>query len=127
MNVAVRIAPVRKSIRVAASQAHAFEVFTAGLGRWWPLEHGIGFVGAVGRTQERGAARCAQRGGAGPRYGVDAELAEPAVEVGRPAGQADARVHEPARAQKTSKYSRCSQSVTWDKNRPISDSFSLMT
>lgn len=42
MNVAVRIAPVRKSIRVAASQAHAFEVFTAGLGRWWPLEHGIG-------------------------------------------------------------------------------------
>jgi uncharacterized protein YndB with AHSA1/START domain len=39
---AVKIAPVRKSIRVKASQAHAFEVFTAGLGRWWPLDHGIG-------------------------------------------------------------------------------------
>jgi uncharacterized protein YndB with AHSA1/START domain len=42
MTIAVRIAPVRKSIRVNASQAHAFEVFTAGLGRWWPLDHGIG-------------------------------------------------------------------------------------
>jgi uncharacterized protein YndB with AHSA1/START domain len=42
MTAAVKIAPVRKSIRVNASQAHAFEVFTAGLGRWWPLEHGIG-------------------------------------------------------------------------------------
>jgi uncharacterized protein YndB with AHSA1/START domain len=38
----VRIAPVRKSIRVKASQARAFEVFTSGLGRWWPLDHGIG-------------------------------------------------------------------------------------
>lgn len=42
MTATVTIAPVRKSIRVAASQAHAFEVFTAGLGRWWPLDHGIG-------------------------------------------------------------------------------------
>ncbi len=38
----VKIAPVRKSIRVKASQARAFEVFTSGLGRWWPLDHGIG-------------------------------------------------------------------------------------
>jgi uncharacterized protein YndB with AHSA1/START domain len=38
----VRIAPVRKSIRVKASQEHAFKVFTSGLGRWWPLDHGIG-------------------------------------------------------------------------------------
>ena len=30
----VTIAPVRKSIRVNASQAHAFDVFTSGLGRW---------------------------------------------------------------------------------------------
>jgi uncharacterized protein YndB with AHSA1/START domain len=42
MTIAVRIAPVRKSLRVAARPQHAFEVFTAGLGRWWPLEHGIG-------------------------------------------------------------------------------------
>jgi uncharacterized protein YndB with AHSA1/START domain len=33
---------VRKSIRVNASQAHAFEVFTAGLGRWWPRTATIG-------------------------------------------------------------------------------------
>ena len=33
MTATVTIAPVRKSIRVSASQAHAFDVFTAGLGR----------------------------------------------------------------------------------------------
>src|SRR5262245_16066197 len=42
MTATVTIAPVRKSIRVNASQAHAFEVFTAGLGRWWPRNRGIG-------------------------------------------------------------------------------------
>ena len=38
----ITIAPVRKSIRVKASQAHAFEVFTSGLGRWWPHKGSIG-------------------------------------------------------------------------------------
>ena len=38
----VTIAPVRKSIRVKANQSRAFEVFTAGIGRWWPKNHGIG-------------------------------------------------------------------------------------
>jgi hypothetical protein len=33
MTRTITIAPVRKSIRVEASQAHAFEVFTSGLGR----------------------------------------------------------------------------------------------
>ena len=42
MNRTVTIAPVQKSIRVEAAQARAFEVFTAGLGRWWPTTHGIG-------------------------------------------------------------------------------------
>ena len=42
MTVTVTIAPVRKSIRVNASRAHAFEVFTSGLGRWWPRDMGIG-------------------------------------------------------------------------------------
>ena len=37
MNRTVTIAPVRKSIRVNANQAHAFEVFTSGLGRWYEL------------------------------------------------------------------------------------------
>jgi uncharacterized protein YndB with AHSA1/START domain len=42
MTATIVIAPVRKSIRVNASQTRAFEVFTSGLGRWWPLDHGIG-------------------------------------------------------------------------------------
>jgi uncharacterized protein YndB with AHSA1/START domain len=36
------IAPVRKTIRVRASVDHAFDVFTAGIDRWWPREHHIG-------------------------------------------------------------------------------------
>ena len=42
MTVTIKIAPVTKSILVNASAAHAFEVFTSGLRRWWPREHGIG-------------------------------------------------------------------------------------
>jgi uncharacterized protein YndB with AHSA1/START domain len=42
MTIAIKIAPVRKSIRVNASPAQAFEVFTSGLGRWWPRDIGIG-------------------------------------------------------------------------------------
>jgi uncharacterized protein YndB with AHSA1/START domain len=38
----ITIAPVRKSVRVNAGQAHAFEVFTSGLGRWWPGQASIG-------------------------------------------------------------------------------------
>jgi uncharacterized protein YndB with AHSA1/START domain len=38
----VVIAPVRKSIRVKASQTYAFEVFTEGLDRWWPRKASIG-------------------------------------------------------------------------------------
>jgi uncharacterized protein YndB with AHSA1/START domain len=42
MTATITIAPVRKSIRVNASQAHAFEVFTSGIGRWWPRQKSIG-------------------------------------------------------------------------------------
>ena len=42
MTATVTIAPVRKSIRVNANQARAFDVFTSGLDRWWPRDHGIG-------------------------------------------------------------------------------------
>lgn len=42
MNEAVTIAPVRKSVHVKVPVAHAFEVFTSGLTRWWPRDHGIG-------------------------------------------------------------------------------------
>jgi uncharacterized protein YndB with AHSA1/START domain len=42
MNEAVVIAPVRKIVSVKAPIAHAFEVFTSGLTRWWPANHGVG-------------------------------------------------------------------------------------
>jgi uncharacterized protein YndB with AHSA1/START domain len=42
MTRTISIAPVKKSIRVEASQAHAFEVFTARLDRWWPRKASIG-------------------------------------------------------------------------------------
>ena len=42
MNERIAIAPVRKTIRVNAPIAHAFDVFTSGLTRWWPHNHGVG-------------------------------------------------------------------------------------
>jgi len=37
MNAPIIIAPVRKSVRVKAPVARAFNVFTSGLSRWWPI------------------------------------------------------------------------------------------
>ena len=42
MNAPIVIAPVRKSVHVKAPIARAFDVFTSGLSRWWPLDHGVG-------------------------------------------------------------------------------------
>ncbi len=42
MNRTISIAPVRKAVVVEATPARAFEIFTAGLDRWWPKTHGIG-------------------------------------------------------------------------------------
>ena len=42
MTTAVKIAPVRKSIHVNVSAARAFDIFTSGIGRWWPHDKGIG-------------------------------------------------------------------------------------
>jgi len=42
MNQTVIPAPVRKRVRVNAPPERAFEVFTAGIGRWWPKSHHIG-------------------------------------------------------------------------------------
>ncbi len=42
MSVTIRPAPVRKSVKVAATPERAFEVFTAGFDRWWPRGHSIG-------------------------------------------------------------------------------------
>jgi uncharacterized protein YndB with AHSA1/START domain len=38
----IKPAPVRRSILVDASPERAFNVFTAGIGRWWPRSHHIG-------------------------------------------------------------------------------------
>jgi uncharacterized protein YndB with AHSA1/START domain len=59
----IKPAPVRRSIRVGAPRERAFEVFTAGIGRWWPKGHHIGAADmdkpvieprAGGRWYERG-------------------------------------------------------------------------
>jgi uncharacterized protein YndB with AHSA1/START domain len=42
MTTAVKIVPVRKSIRVNVNADRAFDIFTSGIGRWWPHDHGIG-------------------------------------------------------------------------------------
>jgi uncharacterized protein YndB with AHSA1/START domain len=39
---AAAVAPVSKTIHVRGTVEHAFEVFTAGIDRWWPREHHIG-------------------------------------------------------------------------------------
>jgi uncharacterized protein YndB with AHSA1/START domain len=41
MNRTVTVAPVRKSINVAAAPDRAFHVFTAGMSRWWIKSHSI--------------------------------------------------------------------------------------
>jgi uncharacterized protein YndB with AHSA1/START domain len=42
VNRTIEIAPVRKSVVVDASPPQAFAVFTSGINRWWPKNHGIG-------------------------------------------------------------------------------------
>ncbi len=37
----IAIAPVTKTLIVNAAQAHAFDVFTAGIDRWWPRSHSL--------------------------------------------------------------------------------------
>ena len=54
MNKTITIASVRKSIVVQASPQHAFDVFTAGLDRWWPKSHGIGSAPLVESILEPG-------------------------------------------------------------------------
>ena len=42
MTRTIQPAPVRRSVTVRASQAKAFDVFTARMGAWWPKSHHIG-------------------------------------------------------------------------------------
>lgn len=47
MTSATEIAPVVKEVVVAAPVTRAWEVFTTGMGTWWPLEtHSVGLAGA---------------------------------------------------------------------------------
>ena len=45
----IRIAAVRRNVTVETGAAHAFEVFTAGIDRWWPHDKGIG-PGPIARS-----------------------------------------------------------------------------
>jgi hypothetical protein len=61
MNAPIIIAPVRKSVRVKAPVARAFDVFTSGLSRWWPLDHGVPASSSPSSLSERPfavASRC---------------------------------------------------------------------
>jgi hypothetical protein len=40
-DVQIKPAPIRRSITVKAGQQKAFDVFTAGMSRWWPKEHSL--------------------------------------------------------------------------------------
>lgn len=42
MNQMIRPAPVRRTVSVKVGPEKAFEIFTAGIGRWWPATHSIG-------------------------------------------------------------------------------------
>jgi uncharacterized protein YndB with AHSA1/START domain len=42
MSLAIKPAPVKKSVVVAAAPERAFEVFTTGFDSWWPRSHSIG-------------------------------------------------------------------------------------
>jgi hypothetical protein len=57
-------APVRKTVTVAATQEHAFSVFTDGFTTWWPLEtHHVGKDVPVASVLEPFVGgRCYQRG-----------------------------------------------------------------
>jgi hypothetical protein len=39
MSVTIRLTHVRKSVRVTTPAERAFEIFTAGISRWWPKSH----------------------------------------------------------------------------------------
>jgi uncharacterized protein YndB with AHSA1/START domain len=41
MTRAITVAPVRKTIRVRATPERAFDIFTAGMGRWWNRQYSI--------------------------------------------------------------------------------------
>jgi uncharacterized protein YndB with AHSA1/START domain len=42
MSVHITPAPVRRSVSVRTSAEHAFRIFTADIGRWWPASHHVG-------------------------------------------------------------------------------------
>jgi uncharacterized protein YndB with AHSA1/START domain len=52
MSETITLAPVRKSLRVAVAQSHAFETFTAGIARWWPRRAGVGGTQAANSVIE---------------------------------------------------------------------------
>lgn len=59
MNDTAAVAPVRKTVTVKTSAAHAFNVFTTGFDSWWPKSHHIGKSPMTkGIIEERVGGRC---------------------------------------------------------------------
>jgi uncharacterized protein YndB with AHSA1/START domain len=58
MKLTIPIAPVRTAIRVNAAQQIAFEVFTSGIGRWWPKDL---YIGPCGMKEVKVEPRCGGR------------------------------------------------------------------
>lgn len=58
MTSTTALGPLTKSVRVAATPARAFELFTARLGAWWPLA-----THSVGGTTSRGVVMECRAGG----------------------------------------------------------------
>ena len=53
MSAATTLPPLVKSVTVAASPQRAFDLFTTGLGQWWPLAtHSVGEAAAASVTME---------------------------------------------------------------------------
>ena len=48
----IQPAPVRRSVTVKAPPERAFEVFTDGIGRWWPRSHHVGAAPMKGAVIE---------------------------------------------------------------------------
>lgn len=70
------IAPIHKQIAVHAPPEHAFEIFTAGMGRWWNPQYSIATeeMATVVVEEEEGAGGSSAVSGAGSASGAGAAV-----------------------------------------------------
>lgn len=98
------ISPIRREVLVDAGPAIAFEVFTARIGRWWPLAelsvHGADATVAFddGKIIERSAGGDAPPGARSPDGSRPPRSRSPGTPVGRPSLPATSRSPSPRQA-----------------------------